>query len=178
MIETHPFGEFIPAGARYLLLGSFPGRHSTTSGEVDDPDDWFYGSKRNQFWPILETVYGMTLNTKQSRQDLLSALGIAVADIIYQCERTRNSNLDASLGSITYNVKPLERLFTKNKIERVYFTSRFVEVRFKKLFDDAVLGKAALHLLPSPSPRFTKLSKWEKVEKYRELLPQTRGPRS
>ncbi len=45
MIEEHPFGDFIPQNTQYLLLGSFTGKIT------DNSYDWFYGTKRNLFWP-------------------------------------------------------------------------------------------------------------------------------
>lgn len=55
MIETHPFGCFVPPGAKYLILGSF------TTKEAFNADKekyvWFYSNGgRNNFWPILEEV--------------------------------------------------------------------------------------------------------------------------
>ena len=48
MIETHPFGDFIPAKTRYLMIGSFVTKPS-------NPYEWFYANGRNQFWPIMES---------------------------------------------------------------------------------------------------------------------------
>ena len=84
MIETHAFGNFIPLNAKYLILGSFTGRQAVKGNSAtDDSYDWFYATKRNQFWPILEEVYGIELRNKLSRQELFTKLGIAMADIIY-----------------------------------------------------------------------------------------------
>lgn len=44
-----------------------------SSGKItDDSYDWFYGTKRNLFWPILQEVYGINLQTKQEKQELFS----------------------------------------------------------------------------------------------------------
>ena len=104
MIETHPFGNFVPQKVSYLILGSFTGRQAV-KGEAafEDGYDWFYGTRRNQFWPILEAVYKLELKDKQSRQALLARLGMAMADIILQCERKAGNNLDANLANIVYN---------------------------------------------------------------------------
>lgn len=32
MIETHPFGNFVPADAKYLILGSFTGKEAVKGG--------------------------------------------------------------------------------------------------------------------------------------------------
>lgn len=57
MIETHIFKIFVPEKAKALILGSFSGKESPADNGVNDPAyDWYYGTKRNQFWPILEAV--------------------------------------------------------------------------------------------------------------------------
>ena len=79
MAEKHPFGVFVPLGAKYLLLGSFVTK--PTSGY-----DWFYANGRNQFWPILEEVYQIPLKTTKAQQMLFTKLRMAIADIILECK--------------------------------------------------------------------------------------------
>jgi len=175
MIETHPFGNFVPKNARYLILGSFTGRQAVKGNPASDASyDWFYARKRNQFWPILEEVYGLKLSDKISRQKLFTKLGIAIADIIYQCERKKDSNLDTNLTNFIYNTKAITKILDKHKIKRILFTSRFVEKRFKQVFKEAILRHPRIELitLPSPSPRYARISKEQKIEKYRELFPK------
>ncbi len=167
MIEVHPFGEFVPKNSRYLLLGSFVARPVTGY-------DWFYSNGRNQFWPILEEVYGLKLVTKNQQQKLFEGIKMVLADVILSCERVNNSNLDINLTNIVYNLEGIGRIFEKNGIERVYFTSRFVEGSFLRQFRDIAreYSKENLIYLPSPSPRNAGMSKQEKVRKYKELLPK------
>ncbi len=133
MIETHPFGDFVPPNAKYLILGSFTGRQAVKGETVtDDSYDWFYGTKRNQFWPILETVYERELESKLAKQELFTKLGIAMADIIYQCERKEGNNLDSNLINIVYNSDAITEILEKNQINKIFFTSRFVENKFNK----------------------------------------------
>ncbi len=169
MIETHPLGNFIPKNIKYLLLGSF-----TARGMDNDPAyDWYYGSKRNQLWRIIEQVYNVELLNKKSKIDLFTKLGIGVADIIYQCERRDDNSLDANLINIVYNPK-LENILNANKIQKIFFSSRYVEKLFKKYFKSLVLKHTEIELitLPSPSPRYALMTKEEKIKKYREVLPQ------
>jgi hypoxanthine-DNA glycosylase len=175
MIETHPFGNFVPINAKYLILGSFTGRQAVKgTNDTDNTYDWFYGTKRNQFWSILEEVYGIELRNKQSKQELFAKLGIAIADIIYQCERKGISNLDADLVNITYNVKAIAEILESEHIEKILFTSRFVEDRFKKFFKNFINCQPSIYLitLPSPSPRYAKMSKEQKIQKYKVLFPK------
>jgi len=175
MIETHPFGNFVPLYAKYLILGSFTGRQAVKgSASTDDAYDWFYGTKRNQFWSIVEVVYEIELRTKVARQEMLTKLGIAMADIIYQCERKEGNNLDGNLINIVYNIDAITEILEKNKIEKIFFSSRFVENRFRKVFKSIIDRHPTLELitLPSPSPRYAQLNKEQKIIKYKELLPK------
>jgi hypoxanthine-DNA glycosylase len=175
MIETHPFGSFVPPGAKYLILGSFTGRQAVKGKPfTDDTYDWFYGLKRNQFWPILEAVYGRDLKNKQSRQNLLIELHIAMADIIYQCERKNGSNLDNNLINIVYATDEIIQILENNHINSIFFTSRYVEIKFRRYFKGTISLHPTIELmtLPSPSPRYAQMTKEEKIKKYIELLPQ------
>ncbi len=168
VLETHPFGDFVPTKTRYLILGSFPGKIQNSSY------DWFYGNGRNQFWSIVEHVYGRTLEDKNDKQGLFRKLDIAVADIIYQCERKNGSNLDNNLVNISYNSQGIEKILKENNIRKIYFTSRFVENKFKKIFKKLVGAYPEIKLvtLPSPSPRYAAISKAMKIKQYKKLLPK------
>jgi hypoxanthine-DNA glycosylase len=175
MLETHPFGNFVPLNTKYMILGSFTGRQAVKGNNAtDDSYDWFYGTKRNQFWPILEEVYGIELRNKLSKQELLSKLGIAMVDIIYQCERKKNNNLDTNLVNIIYNIEAIVKILDSNQIDKIFFSSRSVEDKFKKVFKDIISHHLAIELitLPSPSPRYAQMSKEQKIRRYKELLPK------
>jgi TDG/mug DNA glycosylase family protein len=169
MIETHPFGHFVPKNIRYLLLGSF------TSNQFmkDSNYDWFYGSKRNQFWPIIRDVYSLKLESKIDKVNLFEKLGIGIADIIYQCERRDGNSLDTNLINIIYNPE-LENILKMNKLNAILFSSRYVEKLYKKTFKNLVSEFPQIELitLPSPSPRYAAMSRDEKIAKYKEILPK------
>lgn len=176
VIETHPFGNFIPAKAEYLVLGSF----IALKKDDDDTYDWFYGSKRSQFWPIIEAVYGVKLPDKKMRQGFFTELRIAVADIILKCERRDGNSSDANLINCVYNIPAIKRLLKRNNIGKIFFSSRFVERKFKKQFKDLIeeYPRIKLVTLPSPSPRYNVVKKTEKIRRYKELFPEWRlGPR-
>jgi len=166
MIEIHPFGNFIPPKTKYLMLGSF-----TTKPKKQY--EWFYANGRNHFWPILEEMYGLELNTKEKQQTLFVRLEMALADIILSCERRNNSNLDVNLLNIVYNTQAIKDIVSKNKIQKIFFTSRFVEILFRRQFKEVIMQFPDIKLitLPSPSPRYATMSKQEKILCYKELLP-------
>lgn len=172
MTETHPFGDFVPKDTEYLILGSFTGKR--TEEDVKNGYDWFYGTKRNQFWKIMEAAYEIDLKTKIDKQNLFTKLKIAITDIIISCERKGNSNLDMNLTNIVLNTDAINNILEKNIINKVFFSSRFVEKLFKKQFKDVIKKYSEIELvtLPSPSPRYAVMSKLEKIKTYKHLLPK------
>jgi len=167
-IEIHPFNPFIPPNAEYLIIGSFPGKGQTEN--VTDAD-WFYGTKRNTFWKILEEVYGIPLPDKRSKQELFVKTKIGIADIILKAERTENTNSDTNLHIIEYNDKAIRKVLASNQFKTIFFTSKFVEKIFRKFFPE--INNTVV--LPSPSPRFARMSFKEKVAAYKKLLPLKRN---
>lgn len=172
MTEIHPFGDFVPKNTKYLLLGSFTGKRS--EADIKDGYDWFYGTKRNQFWPILEDVFAVPLRTKKDKQKLFSDLNLAITDIILSCERRSNSNLDMNLINIVFNREGVEKIFKSITLETVYFSSRFVENLFRRNFKNLLTQYPTVKFitLPSPSPRYAAMTRGEKVARYKEVLPR------
>jgi G:T/U-mismatch repair DNA glycosylase len=50
-IERHPWPPFIPAGARYLFLGTFPPQEHRWSMP------FFYPNRTNDFWRIMGLIF-------------------------------------------------------------------------------------------------------------------------
>jgi hypoxanthine-DNA glycosylase len=174
MVETHAFGNFVPVNARYMILGSFTGRQAVKGTSATDGNyDWFYGTKRNQFWSILKGVYDAKFRDIREKQELFTKLGIAMADIIYQCQRKHGNNLDNNLINIVYN-KAIIEILDNNPIENVFFTSKLAEKKFKKVFRQVIDNHPSIQYmtLPSPSLRYAKMSKEQKIQCYKELLPK------
>lgn len=176
MLETHPFPAFVPPNARYLVLGSFAGKEAVRGTPDYDPAyDWYYGTRRNQFWQILEVVYGVPLDRLERKKALVTRLGMGIADIIYQCERQGSSNLDNALKNAVYNHAAIAPILDGNPIEKIFLTSLEVEHRFRSEFRQLLSRHPAVRLvyLPSPSPRNTTPLD-EKIARYWELLPPMR----
>jgi len=154
---------------RYLILGSFTAK----SLDIDPGYTWFYSSKKNQFWGIIEQVYSVSLSNKNSRVNFLSKLRIGISDIIYQCERAKENSSDNNLINVIYNPK-LRPIISGNNIETIFFTSHFVENKFRRHYKDLILTYPNILLvtLPSPSPRYALMTKEEKVKIYKHLLPK------
>jgi hypoxanthine-DNA glycosylase len=165
-IEEHPFAAFVPENATVLIVGSFPGKeitHKTLS-----ENEWFYEAKRNQFWKIISGVYHVELNTRAEKEALFKKHGIGIVDIFLRIKRKGDNNTDSNLQIVEYNEKAIAKILQQKNIRTIFFTSQFVEKSFLKLFPHVKNGTC----LPSPSPRYARMSLSEKIEKYKSVLPQ------
>ncbi len=166
MKEIHPFKPYVPENCQILIIGSFPGKDST---QQHKEGDWYYGAKRNQFWTIIEKVYGITLSTKQQKTDLFSRLQIGLTDVILSCVRKENKNTDNNLINRTYNIETVLNILDNYPIKKILFTGKGVYDVFKKKFK--YKGDAELITLPSPSPIYRKITIEEKTEVYKKYFP-------
>ncbi len=164
-IEIHPFHPFVPVNATVLIVGSFPGREITQKNIEDDK--WFYSTKRNQFWGIISGVYNIELKNATDKSYLFTKKGIAIADIILKARRNKVNNSDTNLEVIDYNDKAIKKILAHTSFQHIFFTSRFVEKHFLKIFPGIKNGEC----LPSPSPRCARMSKAEKIAYYKKKLP-------
>lgn len=164
-IEIHPFKAYVPENASAIIVGSFPGRE-VTHKELSE-DEWFYGSKRNQFWKIISGVYEADLPSRKEKQALFQKHGIGIVDIFLRVKRTEDNNMDSSLDVIEFNDKEVALILKNPCIKKIFFTSRFVENAFKKLFPEVIIGEC----LPSPSPRYARMSLQQKIDYYKLKLP-------
>lgn len=177
VLETHPFGDFVPKITKYLLIGSF-----TTKEAFDESKKekyvWYYSNGgRNQFWPLLEQIYKTNLQTRGEMQHLLQRLEMAMVDIILACERKKHSNLDVQLTNIVYNTEGITTIVKNNNLRKIYFTSKFVERSFTRVFKELISQYPNIELvtLPSPSPRYVLMTRRQKLRSYRKLLPNLKS---
>ena len=166
MIEFHPYETFVPANASVLIVGSFPGIRQTR--KLNNFEEWFYSAERNQFWKIIEAVYKTSLQTINDRKQIFTEKGIAITDIILSASRRKEGNLDEDLCDVEFNKKAIRKILENPNIKKVFFTSKFVEKHFKELFP----AYKNVEYLPSPSPRYARISLKEKIEVYKDKLPE------
>jgi hypoxanthine-DNA glycosylase len=143
IIETHPFEPYNSEDATTLIIGSFPCFNGENYGE------WFYsGSGRSDFWKLLSETFNMPVDNLEQKQELCSQNKIAITDVAYKIERTKNNCSDSNLKIVEYNKDGILKCLTPN-IKKIFCTSKFVEKHFKSILPD--LNIPTYTLLP-PSP--------------------------
>ena len=142
--EEHPFPPYVPANASMLIVGSFPGIEQVLN--KNNPEEWFYSATDNLFWIILSDAFQVELKTLKQKKDFFDKRGIAITDIFSKVKRKKKSNLDKLLFGMEYN-KEIKSIIDHSSIEKLFFTSRFVEKHFLKEFPQISFGIC----LPSPS---------------------------
>jgi len=132
--SNHPFLPFVPDTATKLILGSIPPArfcHEELELYCDDVP-FFYGSRDNAFWSLLEHIFQAKLprkNTEESvraRMNLLESKGFGITDIIASCVHQNDSASDDDLKDIEY--QDLASLLSeKPQIDTLIYTSEFVK---------------------------------------------------
>ena len=164
-IEIHPFKAFIPANASSIIIGSFPGIEQVANRH--NPEEWFYGTADNLFWKILSESFETELKTRIQKENFLATRGIAVTDIFTKIRRKERKNLDRFLTEMEYN-KKISSIIEESGINKIFFTSKYVEKHFHKAFPQIAFGVS----LPSPSPAANiPISMSEDYKNYKQLNP-------
>lgn len=101
VIERHPWPPFVPDGARYLFLGTFPPKREKWSM------DFFYPNRINDFWRVMGLIF---MNDRDAFYDsdekrfnlslikgLLERKGIALWDTAMAVRRLKDNASDKFL---------------------------------------------------------------------------------
>lgn len=154
---NHPFPPILDANTRVLFLGSFP---SIASFE----QAFYYANQRNTFWPIMESIFGVTLESNEAKRLFCLEKGIGLWDVIASCERSNSS--DTNLKNCIPN--DFEKLLADHpNIQALAFTGKKSYDLFMKYFKDLEIEKI---LLPSTSPAHAAMKREEKEEIYKQFL--------
>jgi hypoxanthine-DNA glycosylase len=81
---------------RLVVLGSFPSAASLQAGE-------YYAHPRNQFWPLLSSLWGVDLRARPYAERLQEALsrGLGIWDVYAHCRR--EGSLDSAIHDAEFN---------------------------------------------------------------------------
>lgn len=159
----HPFDPIADAHSKVLILGSFP---SIKSFE----QHFYYAHPRNAFWPIMETLFGVTLPDSESRRRFALEKGIALWDVYGETVRTEGNSSDANLKTLTPNDLP-GFLQQHPAIRQIFCTGRKAYDGLKKAFPAL---QTPCTLLPSTSPAYAAMPFAQKMEAY-QIIKETLG---
>ena len=140
--------------SRILILGSFPGTNSLRAGE-------YYARHGNRFWPVMQAVLGIGADRPYSeRWRALRASGVAVWDVLANCERAGSS--DNRILTRTAVPNDFRRFFREHPgIRTIFFNGNRAEALFQKLVESRFEPSFSFPtriLLPSTSPANTRFA--------------------
>ena len=154
----HPFDPIADERSRVLVLGSFPSIKSFENA-------FYYAHPRNQFWPIMEVLFGVGLPDNESRRRFALEHGIALWDTYASLVRAENNSSDANLKALLPNDIPTF-LSAHPGIRHVFCTGRKAYDGCRKHFPELDLPCT---LLPSTSPAYAAMSFEAKLAAYGQL---------
>ena len=154
---NHPFPPLLDHNTRILFLGSFP---SIASFE----HAFYYAHPRNAFWPILEEIFDVRLETNEAKKAFCLEKGVGLWDVIGSCERSNSSDTNLK-NCIPNDCEKLLREYPD--IQALAFTGKKSHDLFMKYFKDLEAEKV---LLPSTSPAHAAMTFEEKKGFYESLI--------
>lgn len=169
MTTVHSFPPVARTDAQVLILGSMPGKASLAANQ-------YYAHRHNLFWPIMQQLFGAdAAYPYQDRLAILQSHGIALWDVLKQCER--HSSLDGDIVETSIVTNDFAAFFASYpQIRRIFFNGAKAEQMFKRYVWPGLIGLGLTELqdmllvrLPSTSPANAsipmsiKLQSWQLV---------------
>jgi len=155
---THPFDPIADSRSKILVLGSFPSIKSFEEG-------FYYAHPRNQFWPIIEALFGVSLADSEHRKRFALQHGIALWDTYASLVRADNNSSDANLTGLQPN--DLEGFLQQHpSIVHMFCTGRKAYDGCRKHFPSL---SVPCTLLPSTSPAYAAMPFEQKLDAYRRI---------
>jgi len=151
--------------ARVLILGSFPGAASLRAHQ-------YYAHPRNQFWRIVEALFGIAHEDGYARRcRRLTAAGVAVWDVLASCRRV--GSLDSAIRDAEVN-DFAEFYRAHPGIAAAFFNGAAAEKQYRRQVNLPAPPGARL---PSTSPAHASMSLADKIEAWRVVKTACALPR-
>jgi len=164
MLIVHSFPPLEAPDARALVLGSMPGAASLAAGR-------YYAHPHNRFWPIMGELVGAgPALDYPARMAALEAAGIALWDVLAQCER--EGSLDSAIRDDTAVANDIAGFLARHpRVGTVLFNGAKAEQSFRRFIAPG-LARPDLTLvrLPSTSPANASQGAAMKLEAWRVAL--------
>ncbi|NOT68281.1 MAG: DNA-deoxyinosine glycosylase [Methylophilaceae bacterium] len=168
---VHSFAPVARADAKWLILGSMPGQVSLAHQQ-------YYAHARNLFWPLMGELFGAEAALPYAlRLTRLQENGIALWDVLQQCERANSLDADIVESSIVTN--DFASFFAQHKaIRRICFNGNKAEQAFRRYVlpglslvqNLALTQNIELIALPSTSPANASIPLAIKRQRWMEAL--------
>lgn len=156
MRQHHPFEPVVDARSHILILGSFPSLTSIAQ-------DFYYAHPRNQFWKIMEDLFGETLPDTTAKTAFLLRRHIALWDVYASLRRDNGNSSDANLKELEPN-DIVGLLRTYPSIHQLFCNGRKAAQGMYKHFPHI-----ACTLLPSTSPAYAAMGFEAKLNAYAQI---------
>ena len=162
MTEVSGFPPVAGNNAVILVLGSMPGVRSLEEQQ-------YYAQPRNAFWTIMDGLFHAGVDLPyQERLDVLRASGIALWDVLQECERP--GSLDSSINQSTAKPNDFNSFFGKHdQIGQIFFnglTASRIYLRRVQPILDSRFASIPYVVLPSTSPAHASMTIDEKARKW------------
>lgn len=158
--ELQGLAPVYQATAKILILGSMPGQASLDSQQ-------YYGHPRNQFWPMLEQLFGIdaSLDYRSRCQQALAAQ-VALWDVIGSCQRA--GSLDSAIVGSSIRFNPLLELCQQlPDLQQIWLNGGKAAQSFRQYQRQQSTSwpdsSITVHELPSTSPAHASLTFAEKL---------------
>ncbi len=163
------FEPLLGSDPNVLILGSMPSQISLLEKQ-------YYANPRNAFWWIMSEILQFDLRLDYARRsEALTHAGIAVWDVLYDCERP--GSLDSAIVKESEVVNDFGAFFAQHdSLTRVVFNGAAAERIFKRHFEHLMQktleSKPAFqwHRCPSTSPAHASISKHDKLRIWRKSV--------
>ena len=160
------FPPIASGDARVLILGSMPSVASLEKGQ-------YYGHPQNAFWPIMGRLFDAGPEVPYERRaSILREEGVAVWDVLRQCERP--GSLDTAIRIDSERPNDFRTFFRNHpNIGTIFFNGQKAETAFRRhvLASVEVLRRDLRFVrLPSTSPAHAGRSFAEKLAAWRAVL--------
>jgi TDG/mug DNA glycosylase family protein len=164
--RLYSFAPVARADARVLILGSMPGVASLEAQQ-------YYAHPQNQFWPIMEQLYGISRTLPYARRLLrLQQQHLALWDVLQSCIRC--GSLDAAIEPASAVPNALPQLLRKHPRIRQLCCNGGSAYRAVQRYFGAQLRREFPQLLcvqlPSTSPAHARLRLNDKLLLWQAAL--------
>lgn len=153
----HPFSPVWDENSRILILGSIPSPKSREN-------NFYYAHPRNRFWPVMQSLFNVKLESVSEKKELLLNNHIALWDVLKSCE------IDGAADGSIKNPQPndIKSIISASSIDTVFTTGAAAYKLYRRFIEDDITIKAVP--LPSTSPANARMSLDALTQSYRAIL--------